>query len=346
MALLPLMAGLAACDDFGWGPEPLAPGILRWSLETPPATRAEAELPDTNDFLLTISDAQGHILYEGAYGDSPTSLQVDPGSYSLRIVSLIFTAPAFDQPQYGDEQLVVVPAGETVSVTLRCTLQNAGIRLRPAASFLTSYPDGVLSLRQDGKRLFYGYTEKRTAYFLPGEVSVVMTRDGGAEQTLLRRTLQARDILTLNLSAPETGGGGRISVVLDTTRNWLSENYGTGGSGTGQEEIGVAEAAAHVGENGVWVYGYIVGGDLTSAGKSVKTSGITKATHLALASRSSVTEKSACVAVELPAGKVREALNLVDHPEHIGTRISVKGNLVDSYFGTIGLKGTSDYTKK
>ncbi|MBP5796099.1 MAG: hypothetical protein J6W07_04590, partial [Bacteroidales bacterium] len=101
-----------------------------------------------------------------------------------------------------------------------------------------------------------------------------------------------------------------------------------------------------IGEEDVWIYGYIVGGDLTANGKSVKTSGITKPSHLAIAARSSVTEKASCVAVELPSGKVRDALNLVDHPDLIGTRVFVKGNIVESYFGTTGLKGTSDYARK
>lgn len=350
MAMLPLVAGLAACDDFGWGPQPGEPGILRWTLQSLPATRATAEMPDTNDFLLTVSDARGNILYDGAYGDSPTSLQVDPGSYTVRIVSVPFQVPAFATPQYGDEQVVVVPAGQTVSVGLCCTLLNAGICLHTAAEFLESYPDGVLSVRQGQHRLLYGYTEKRIAYFPPGEVSVILTR-GGVEQTLLTRTLQARDILSVKLSAPGARSGGRISVSVDTTKNWRWESYRIGGGNPdgGEDEetvIGVAEAASHVGETGIWVYGYIVGGDLTSAGKNVKTGGITKATHLALASRSSVTEKAQCVAVELPAGKVREALNLVDHPELVGTRVYVKGNLVSSYFGTIGLKGTNDYALK
>ena len=52
------------------------------------------------------------------------------------------------------------------------------------------------------------------------------------------------------------------------------------------------------------------------------------------------------MAVELPKGELRDALNLVDHPDLIGTRIYLKGNVVENYFGTTGLKGTSDYVKK
>ena len=140
-------------------------------------------------------------------------------------------------------------------------------------------------------------------------------------------------------------------MALDTSKTWLSDSFviggnngnGNGNTGNGETDAySVADARSHAGENGVWVYGYIVGGDLTSTGKTVKTKDLSKKTHLAIATRSSITDKASCVAVELPSGKVRDALNLVDHPDLIGQRIYVKGNLVDSYFGTTGLKGTSD----
>ena len=108
----------------------------------------------------------------------------------------------------------------------------------------------------------------------------------------------------------------------------------------------MGSAASHIGENGVWVTGYIVGGDLTSSGTTVKTADITKSTHLALADRASVTAKASCLAVELPQGRVRDALNLVDHPDLVGRRVSVKGNIVERYFGTVGMKSTSDFEIK
>ena len=123
---------------------------------------------------------------------------------------------------------------------------------------------------------------------------------------------------------------------------------GEGGGGGDELEnaLSVPDAKSHAGEQDVWVYGYIVGGDLSSNGKQVKTKDISKPTHLAIATRSSISDKASCVAVELPSGKVRDALNLVSHPDLIGQRVYVKGNLVESYFGTTGLKGTNDYVLK
>ena len=36
-------------------------------------TRAPVEIPDTNDFLLYVSDSKGNAVYEGTYGDAPES---------------------------------------------------------------------------------------------------------------------------------------------------------------------------------------------------------------------------------------------------------------------------------
>jgi hypothetical protein len=368
-ALLPLVAALGACDDFGLRSG--GQGELRWIIEgNGPATRSSAEIPDTNDFILKVSDAGGNILYEGAYGDSPESLLVQAGSYTVSIHSIAFTAPGFSRPVYGDEQVVVVKANASVTVRLNCVLENSGVRIQVAEDFLYAYPDGVLYLKSGDTRLMYGYSEKRIAYFKPGDISLILYNQG-RDEPLLSRTLEARTILTLNISAPHSGtaASSSISVAVDTAKVWNSESYaigggGTSGGGTGQGGSGgtgsqdedkgseldnaysVAQAASHAGEKDVWVFGYIVGGDLSTAGTTVKTSKITKNTHLAIAARSSVTAKASCVAVELPKGSVRDALNLVDHPDLVGTRVYLKGNLVTSYFGTTGLKGVSEYVLK
>ena len=364
-ALLPLVAVLGACDDFGLRSG--GQGELRWIIAGNGAdTRAaSAEIPDTNDFILKVSDAKGKILYEGSYGDSPESLLVDAGSYTVAVHSIEFTTPGFSRPVYGDEQVVVVKAGATVTVRFNCTLENAGVRLQVAPDFLTSYPDGVLFLKSGETRLMYGYAEKRIAYFKPGPISLVLN-DRGADEILLTRTLDARTILTLNISAPYggTAATSSITVAVDTAKIWNSESYviGGGGSGSGSgsgssggdddsgtgldSAYSVAQAADHIGEDEIWVFGYIVGGDLSSAGTTVKTSKFTKATHLAIAARSSVTTKASCIAVELPKGPIRDALNLVDHPDLVGSRVYLKGSLVTSYFGTTGLKAVSDYVLK
>ena len=342
-ALAALLA-VTSCDDFSLWDSAREKGTLRWTLESAPSTKSAEALPDTNDYILTVRDAAGKVLYEGTYGDSPQSLEVEAGSYTVGIVSIPFPEPAFDSPQYGDEQVVLVPAGQSVTVRLNCTLQNAGIRLKTGPDFLQACPDGILFVQQDAVKLKFLYREDRIAYVKPGLASVLLYHENQARyETLFSRLMEAREVLTVTISAPGGSGGGssHISVQTDTSKVWTSDSHVIGVN-TGAP-ISVADAFSHIGEEDVWVTGYIVGGDLSTAGKTVKTEGITKNTHLALADRSSATDKASCLAVELPQGKVRDALNLVDHPSLIGRRVRLKGALVEKYFGTVGMKSTSDY---
>ena len=347
--LLPL---LAACEMMGDGPESKK-GELRVAFGDLPSeeTRAAMEMPDTNDFLLYVADAQGEIIYDGSYKDAPESVIVKEGSYNVRVLSRKFSKPEFSSPQYGDEQVVVVNAGETVSVKFICSQVNSGVRLRTSPDFLTAYPDAALVLKSDQGSLMYGYSETRIAYFLSGNISLVMTQ-GGVDNTLLTRWLGPGEILSLGVGVsqkpdPQTGLlKDDISISVDTSRVWIEDNFIIGeDNGTGSDSGGarsIAQAMGAAGSKDVWVRGYIVGGDLTSASASFEGP-FESRTNLLLGPKSSTTNRSSCIAVQLSTGKVRDDLNLVDHPELLGKQVCLNGDIADSYFGLVGLKEVGDY---
>ena len=104
----------------------------------------------------------------------------------------------------------------------------------------------------------------------------------------------------------------------------------------------VAEACGHAGENDVWVQGYIVG--VATGSRRISFGGpFSKNTNLVLGPCDTTTVREHCLAVQLPAGPVRSALNLVDNPDLAGREIYIKGDLVDAYYGIPGLKSPSDY---
>lgn len=309
---------------------------------------AAASIPDTNNFILHVYGAAGNILYQGRYGEAPESIVADPGTYTVEIESCEFSEPLFDSPQYGDTQVITVGAGQSVGVVMECSQLNSGIRLNINSDFLTAYPSGILEIKSAEGRLIYGYSEKRIGYFKPGKVSLVIY-DNGSETTLFTRNLLARDILSVNVSAgvsEESKAGIRVSV--DTCRNWISENYTIGGEEGGSDTdnaFSVGEAKNKAGTNDVWVYGYIVGGDLSSSRCSFDPP-FTSNTNLVIASKSSCRNKESCLSVQLQKGAVRDALNLVTHPENIGKQVFLKGDIVDSYFGIPGIQCVSEYKWK
>ncbi len=338
------MLGLQSADDHG---------ELRVSFakEQESLTRAGLAIPDTSDFILTVRGSDGKIIYDGKYGDSPESMSLSPDSYTVTVISEEFSKPAFSSPQFGDEQCVVIPAGKSMDVKLVCRQMNSGIKLKIDSGFLDEYPNGVLMLKSSLGRLIYGYSEKRVAYFKPGEVSLVLN-EGKTDKVLMSRTLKEQEILELKVlvassSGPsQSAGEGGISVKVDTARTWISDSYVIGGnssSGSGQyEALTVSEALSSIGEEDVWVSGYIVGGDLTSSSASFQAP-FDSRTNLVLGPRSSTTDRESCLSVQLPSGELRNALNLVDNPDLLRRKICLKGDIVEAYYGIPGIKNITEY---
>ena len=312
-------------------------------------TRSGLEIPDTSDFLLTIKDSKGVVVYDGKYGDSPESLTLRPGSYTVSVVSEEFNKPAFSLPQFGDEQCVVVPAGDIVTLKLLCRQLNSGIRLIVDPVFLTKYPDGVLLLKSNFGRLMYGYAERRIAYFAPGNISLVLANEG-TDQVLFTKMLHPQEILELKVrvsgsgsESDMTGESQGISIAVDTTRVWLSEDYTIGGGlSSGGSVLSVADARSMVGEEDVLVCGYIVGGDLTSSSASFAKP-FSSRTNMLLGSRPSTSDKASCLSVQLSSGDIRDDLNLVDNPGLLGRKVRFRGDIVEAYYGIPGIKNISEY---
>lgn len=310
-------------------------------------TRSGVEIPDTSDFILTVKDSKGTVIYEGAFGASPERMPLKSGSYTVSVISEEFRKPAFSSPQFGDEQCVVVTSGTIADVKLICRQINSGIRLKIDPQFLDKYPDGAFLLKSSFGRLLYSYSEKRIAYFTPGNISLILT-DEGKDNVLLTKTIAAQEILELKVSmaaSEELSPGGEtkgISVSVDTSRTWISGEYVLGGKEGYSDVLSVAQAQSMAGEKDVTVSGYIVGGDLTSSSASFDRP-FSSRTNILLGPRSSTRDKSSCLSVQLPSGELRDELNLVDNPQLLGRKVCLRGDIVDAYYGIPGIKNISEY---
>lgn len=335
-----------ACFDLVTGERNAEIRVFFEGLPSNPGTRA-AGVPDADEFILTLTDAKDNCVWTGRYGDSPDSFEVEPGVYTVSAISCEFTQPAFDCPQYGDTKVVVADSGQAVSVVLVCSQLNCGLRLRAESDFVSGFPDADIYMKDASGVLMYTYSESRTAYFNPGLISVMM-----GDKTLFSRKLEARQMLTLTLSGGPAGGssdggsasGEGVRIQIDTTHEWLDESYVFGQEGGDSESAMSVSEAREAAANSdalstqrVWVYGYIVG-CATSTSKVLFDGPFTKPTNIVLGERSSTTDRSACLSVELPAGALRDALNLVDNPDLEGRRVRLRGDLVPSYYGLPGLK--------
>lgn len=322
-----------------------------FSLNSYSDTKAISEMPDTSEFLLDIKGSDGNVVYKGKFADSPEHIMVKPGSYIISVRSTDSTKPCFSKPIYGDEQCVVVPSGGVGRAVMCCRLINCGIRLRIAPDFLTSYPEGVLYLKSKDGSLMYGYSEKRIAYFNPGEISFVLYNTG-EEKTLFKRIMKSRDMLDMGISAPNSSISEwkrDIEISIDTSGNWISDHFIIGGSNkkgdTKESAYTVSEAKTCLGAKGKWVCGFIVG-SFKSPNNLIIEPPFYSSTNIAIAGRRKISDKKSCLSVELKKGKMREALNLQSFPSNLGRKIYIKGDIVESYYGIPGIKNVSEYEFK
>lgn len=134
-----------------------------------------------------------------------------------------------------------------------------------------------------------------------------------------------------------------MMVLLGFCLVWISGMFSVAFAEEGSSVIRVEEAIANNHGSHV-VEGYIVG---TSSQTSYLGSGhfqspFSVETNLLLADDPRERDISRLLPVQLPQGDLRKELNLKDHPENLGKKIQIKGDLV-SYFSVPGLKNPSAY---
>ena len=140
---------------------------------------------------------------------------------------------------------------------------------------------------------------------------------------------------------------GFTPVTSDTPDTPDTPGVGEGGDGSQATPYTVTQTIA-LGNPGTeaWVEGYIVGWYNYDNNSALETSpeGAVP-TNIALAASPTETDKAKTVAVQLPVGDIRTALNLTDNPEAIGVKVAIKGKLM-KYFGLAGLKECSAFEFK
>lgn len=305
------------------------------------------DFPDSNSFMLSITRSNGTVVYNGKYGEKPANLQLEAGSYDVNIYSRLFVNPEFDAACYSDSKTVVIQSGKVNILSLTCRQSNVGLRLSFTSDFKSRYVNYLPEIADSKGMIVYPYSETRFAYLNAGNISVrlkeVLPAGSTATAVIIPisdKVVAARDMITINLHAnPDETSSSKTGIVIDTTSNWLYEYIVVGGGGDGstkEKAFIVDQLVQKVGATGVWVTGYIVGGDLTASGINF-VAPFVSVSNIAIAASSTTRDRTKCASVALPTGTIRDLLNLNANPTNLGKRVYLKGTIVASYFGLTGL---------
>ncbi len=135
--------------------------------------------------------------------------------------------------------------------------------------------------------------------------------------------------------------GGDDPVTPDPG-NTIPDGDGTEASPYAANQL-LAMGAPATAQPGVYVKGYIVGfiPDKSIDGAQFALPATSK-TNIVIASTPDNPTSKTVLPIQLPAGTVRDALNLQDHPENFGKIVTLYGSY-EKYFGTAGLKSVTAY---
>lgn len=297
---------------------------------------------DTNSYILTIKSEEGDELYNGTYGNKPANFIVDAGSYDISVYSRKPSGPMFDTPIWGDSVTVVINADEQVKVNFKCTQVNTGIRMSFTDDFKSRFPGSGVGVLQDEKILDYKYTEERFAFVMPKFFAVTYS-NSQKDTILMHKKFDAGQMISMRLNyntAPASSSN--FTITVDTTRVWISDEFNVGAS-IPDGCFTIEQAKAFIGTDAVIpVFGYIFGGDVTSNSMRISPPFTTKSC-IVIAPNMMESNRNNCFVVELPNGKIRDGLNLVDKPHLLGRAVVITGKIVESYYGYPGIKSTKSY---
>lgn len=326
-------------------------GILQLSISGASPTKSiSREFPDTNRFNLIVRKIGGQIIYEGLYGQKPKELSVPAGTYDVDIKSANFLAPLYETPLYGDSKTVVVESGKVSPISLLVKQINSAIRFTFTNSFKSRFSGYEAEVADSKGKSRYPYTESRFLYINPGQFSLRLLNLNTAGDTvkIFTKSILANNMLTINMDYLTEGESGVVpGITVDTTSVWSSEDFLYGlekeGDGLTQESAFLTnQLTSKVGMTGVWVTGYIVGGDLTQSGAKFTTP-FSSESNLIIASTNNESDRLKCISVALASGSIRTALNLVTNPTNLGKRVWLKGTIVASYFNLTGINPVTEY---
>lgn len=170
----------------------------------------------------------------------------------------------------------------------------------------------------------------------PGNLGKVVTIQGSLEKYFGIAGLKS--VTAYKLDGSSSGGGSGSGSDTPTPP------AGGEGNGTQASPYNCAKVIA-LGNPGskAWIEGYIIGVINYNNNSSLELGASTSVnTCIAIADSPTVTSKDDCVAVQLPIGDIRSALNLVDNPGIVGKKVKLEGSL-EKYFGIAGLKSVTAY---
>lgn len=182
------------------------------------SVQTRAEIPDVNNFIVEIFNANGDQVLKKSYAellqDLATPMELTVGTYTINVKSEEEMPEVdWEHPFYGTSgSFTILKAQTTTPETLTCTLQNIKVSVEYSAELAAMLADtSKTTLSLDTASEVFLKTDSRAAYFKPTalENTLVFAFDGTFADT------GASAKFNKQITGVKAGQWRKISVVID-----------------------------------------------------------------------------------------------------------------------------------
>lgn len=171
------IAGLASCDNHNYGPEIQARGQLSFAglkvevddSEVLVESRADDAL-NLADFIVTVTDNQGAIVFQDRFGSLPEVLDLLVGSYTVSVESHEVQPAEFNKPYYKGSLNIAIEKDKIKDVgTVECDFSSICVSI--------DYSDAIWPLLGDDFEVRVRLNDNAELTFKPDLTNRKNTRD-------------------------------------------------------------------------------------------------------------------------------------------------------------------------
>ena len=180
-----------------------------------------ATLPVAEDFILTITGADGASVWSGSSKDWDSATKVKAGQYTVTASYGDIEDEGFGKPCFMGTATFEVKGKETTPVQIQTSLANTVVRVSCTENLQNYYKDYTFTLERNNTQIVtFAKGETRGAFIDGYKVTVTgtLTAESGAEKTFSKEYTNLAPATACNMVFDVAGtGSGAVTISFNNT---------------------------------------------------------------------------------------------------------------------------------
>lgn len=179
------------------------------------------ELPQPDDFVLSVANASGASVWSGKSSDWAPETKLQVGEYTVKAVYGDIEDEGFDKPCFEGTKTFTVKAKETSQVDISASLINTVIKISCTDNLKNYYKDYTFKLERNNSDIVTFEKGEERAAFVDGyklTVTGTLTTEAGSEKTFSHDYTGLASATAYNMIFDIAGvGNGTLTISFNNT---------------------------------------------------------------------------------------------------------------------------------